>query len=125
VYDITRRDSFLHLTRWLEEAKQNGNPSMTIMLIGNKSDQEQRRAVSTKEGEEFAFKNGLVFLETSAKTAVNVEAVRTRIYDIIVSFLCLLIFARLYCLLCHVFYIPLRFRPFSSKRLICSDEFVS
>lgn len=77
VYDITRRDSFLHLTRWLEEAKQNGNPSMTIMLIGNKSDQEQRRAVSTKEGEEFALKNGLVFLETSAKTAVNVEAVRT------------------------------------------------
>ena len=76
VYDITRRDSFLHLTRWLEEAKQNGNPSMTIMLIGNKSDQEQRRAVSTKEGEEFAQKNGLVFLETSAKTAVNVEAVR-------------------------------------------------
>jgi Ras-related protein Rab-2A len=80
VYDITRRDSFLHLTRWLEEAKQNGNPSMTIMLIGNKSDQEQRRAVSTKEGEEFALKNGLVFLETSAKTAVNVEAVRTQIY---------------------------------------------
>ena len=50
---------------------------MTIMLIGNKSDQEQRRSVSTKEGEEFAQKNGLVFLETSAKTAVNVEAVRS------------------------------------------------
>ena len=75
VYDITRRDSFLHLTRWLEEAKQNGNPSMTIMLIGNKSDLDHRRAVSTKEGEEFAQKNGLVFLETSAKTASNVEAV--------------------------------------------------
>mmetsp|Transcript_2697 Transcript_2697/g.2827 ORF Transcript_2697/g.2827 Transcript_2697/m.2827 type:complete len:206 (-) Transcript_2697:201-818(-) len=74
VYDITRRDSFLHLTRWLEEAKQNGNPSMTIMLIGNKSDLEHRRAVSTKEGEEFALKNGLIFLETSAKTAANVEA---------------------------------------------------
>jgi Ras-related protein Rab-2A len=87
VYDITRRDSFLHLTRWLEEAKQNGNPSMTIMLIGNKSDQEQRRAVSTKEGEEFALKNGLVFLETSAKTAVNVEAVRVQIQSIIVSLL--------------------------------------
>jgi Ras-related protein Rab-2A len=78
VYDITRRDSFLHLTRWLEEAKQNGNPSMTIMLIGNKSDLEHRRAVSTKEGEEFALKNGLIFLETSAKTAANVEAVRLK-----------------------------------------------
>ena len=38
VYDITRRDTFTHLTRWLEEVRQNGNPDTTIMLIGNKSD---------------------------------------------------------------------------------------
>ncbi len=75
MYDITRRESFNHLTRWLEEARQNGNPNMTIMLIGNKSDLEQRRAVSTKEGELFAQENGLVFMETSAKTAANVEMV--------------------------------------------------
>lgn len=73
VYDITRRESFNHLTRWLEEARQNGNPNMTIMLIGNKNDLEHRRAVSVKEGEAFAAENGLVFLETSAKTAANVE----------------------------------------------------
>eukprot|EP01038_Epipyxis_sp_PR26KG_P007386 gene7386-10063_t len=73
VYDITRRESFNHLSRWLEEARQNGNPNMTIMLIGNKSDLEHRRAVSTKEGELFAQENGLVFLETSAKSAANVE----------------------------------------------------
>jgi Ras-related protein Rab-2A len=41
---------------------------MAIMLIGNKSDLEHRRAVSTKEGEQFAQENGLIFLETSAKT---------------------------------------------------------
>ncbi len=75
VYDITRRESFNHLSRWLEEARQNGNPNMTIMLIGNKSDLEHRRAVSTKEGEMFAQENGLVFLETSAKSAANVETV--------------------------------------------------
>lgn len=74
VYDITRRDSFLHLTRWLEEARQNGNPNMSVMLIGNKSDLEHRRAVSTKEGETFAQQHGLIFLETSAKTATNVES---------------------------------------------------
>lgn len=45
------------------------------MLIGNKSDLEHRRAVSTKEGELFAQENGLVFMETSAKTAANVETV--------------------------------------------------
>ena len=48
---------------------------MTIMLIGNKNDLEHRRAVSVKEGEAFAAENGLVFLETSAKTAANVETV--------------------------------------------------
>jgi Ras-related protein Rab-2A len=46
---------------------------MAIMLIGNKSDLEHRRAVSTEEGEQFAAENGLIFLETSAKTASNVE----------------------------------------------------
>ena len=75
VYDITRRESFSHLTRWLEEARQNGNPNMVVMLIGNKSDLEHRRAVSTQEGEAFAKEHGLIFLETSAKTAVNVEVV--------------------------------------------------
>lgn len=51
---------------------------MTIMLIGNKSDLEHRRAVSTQEGQLFAQENGLVFLETSAKSAANVETVRTK-----------------------------------------------
>ncbi|RHZ38569.1 hypothetical protein DYB31_008188 [Aphanomyces astaci] len=73
VYDITRRETFNHLTRWLEEARQNSNSNMAIMLIGNKSDLEHRRAVSYKEGEQFAKENGLIFLETSAKTAANVE----------------------------------------------------
>lgn len=43
------------------------------MLIGNKSDCEDRRQVSTEEGERFARENSLIFLETSAKTAHNVE----------------------------------------------------
>ena len=51
----------------------NGNKNMTIMLIGNKSDLENRRAVSYEEGKEFADKHGLIFLETSAKSAANVE----------------------------------------------------
>merc|ERR1712199_65665 len=38
VYDITRRDTFSHLTRWLEEVRQNGNPDIMVMLIGNKAD---------------------------------------------------------------------------------------
>uniref|UniRef100_A0A915DEL3 Ras-related protein Rab-2A n=1 Tax=Ditylenchus dipsaci TaxID=166011 RepID=A0A915DEL3_9BILA len=56
VYDITRRDTFNHLTSWLEDARQHSNSNMVIMLIGNKCDLEAR-----------------LFMETSAKTAANVE----------------------------------------------------
>eukprot|EP00877_Chromochloris_zofingiensis_P002886 jgi/Chrzof1/12599/Cz07g00150.t1 len=73
VYDITRRETFNHLASWLEDARQHANPNMTIMLIGNKSDLSHRRAVSTEEGEQFAKEHGLIFLETSARTAHNVE----------------------------------------------------
>jgi Ras-related protein Rab-2A len=45
VYDITRRETFQHLNRWLDEAKQNSNANMVIILIGNKKDLEHKRAV--------------------------------------------------------------------------------
>ena len=73
VYDITRRETFNSLASWLDDARQHANANMTIMLIGNKSDLTHRRAVTTEEGEAFAKEHGLVFMETSAKTAHNVE----------------------------------------------------
>lgn len=47
---------------------------MTIILVGNKKDLENEREVSYEEGAEFAKKNKLIFFETSAKTAENVDA---------------------------------------------------
>lgn len=46
---------------------------MVIMLIGNKCDLDSRREVKKEEGEAFAREHGLIFMETSAKTAANVE----------------------------------------------------
>lgn len=63
----------MNLAKWLEETRVNGNGQMTYILIGNKSDLESERAVSFEEGEKFARENDLIFLETSAKTAINVE----------------------------------------------------
>ena len=73
VYDVTKRTSFDNLVRWLEEMKENGYSKMQIILVGNKVDLEQEREVSFEEGSHFAQKNGLMFFETSAKTALNVE----------------------------------------------------
>lgn len=83
VYDITRRETFHHLTSWLEDARRHSNQTMTIMLIGNKGDLDSRRAVSYEEGEKFAKQHDLIFLETSAKNDENVEEAFIRTAKII------------------------------------------
>lgn len=42
VYDVTNRESFQNVHKWLEECREHGNPLMTIILIGNKVDLEDR-----------------------------------------------------------------------------------
>ena len=53
--------------------RDNAYSKMIILLVGNKSDLKFEREVSTVEGQEFADKHNLIFFETSAKTASNVE----------------------------------------------------
>jgi len=73
VYDITRRESFNNIVKWLEEVKEHCNTEVAVVLIGNKCDLEEERQVSYKEGETLANENNMLFLETSAKLAQNVE----------------------------------------------------
>jgi Ras-related protein Rab-11A len=74
VYDITKRVSFEHTQRWLEELKSHSDTNITIMLLGNKSDLGSLRQVPTEEAKEFSEKHGLFFLETSALDSTNVES---------------------------------------------------
>ena len=72
VYDITSRESFEYIPKWVKEIKQY-NESLSIMLIGNKIDDEEKRIVSFEEGKKFADDNNMQFFETSAKTGENVN----------------------------------------------------
>lgn len=87
VYDITKRQTFDHIPRWLEELRAHADKNIVIILIGNKSDLEDQRAVPTEDAKEFAQKEGLFFLETSALEATNVEeaflTVLTEIFNIV------------------------------------------
>lgn len=87
VYDITKRQTFDHIARWLEELRSHADNNIVIMLIGNKTDLETSRAVPTEDAKEFAEKEGLFFLETSALEATNVDTafhtVLTEIYGIV------------------------------------------
>ena len=72
VYDITRKDSFDSVEKWLSDLKNNGEEKMVIMAIGNKCDMVNERVISTEEGEAKAQRNNIAFLETSALNATNV-----------------------------------------------------
>ena len=58
VYDITRRDTFTHVSKWLDEVRANALKEIQIILIGNKKDLEDKRQVQTEEGQNLADKNG-------------------------------------------------------------------
>jgi GTPase SAR1 family protein len=74
VYDITNEKSFEHVENWLNEIDIHAAENVSIILVGNKSDLEEHRAVSRSRGEELAISHGIPFIETSAKTADNVAA---------------------------------------------------
>ena len=73
VYDITRKETFEHIRKWYDEVKLNGSKDICCILIGNKKDLEEQRQVKYEEGKRLAEENNLLFLETSAKTAENVQ----------------------------------------------------
>lgn len=79
VYDITKRQSFDHLSRWLDELRDHTDKNIVIMLVGNKSDLGTLRAVTLDDAKQFAQREGLFFMETSALEAINVETAFTTI----------------------------------------------
>ncbi|WJX54479.1 Ras-related protein RABA6a, variant 2 [Trifolium repens] len=75
VYDITRRSSYESVGRWLVELREFGGEDMVVILVGNKCDLGESREVEEEEGKEFAEREGLCFMETSALKNLNVEQV--------------------------------------------------
>jgi small GTP-binding protein len=73
VYDISRQVTFENVDVWLKELREHSQPDIVVMLVGNKSDQRNRRKVSTEDALALAEKNGLAFLETSALDGTGVD----------------------------------------------------
>jgi small GTP-binding protein len=72
VYDVTRQDSFEKVTDWIQEVRRF--VSVPLMIVGNKCDLVDKRQVATEAGKELAERQGLIFMETSAKANTNIEA---------------------------------------------------
>lgn len=75
VYDVANRASFLNTTKWVEDVRVERGTDVVICLVGNKTDLgNDKRQVSTEEGDEKARKDGLLFMECSAKAGYNVKS---------------------------------------------------
>lgn len=73
VYDITSMESFHRAKSWVKELQMQGSHDVVIALSGNKIDRQDDREVDAAEAKTYADDNGLFFIETSAKTNVNVR----------------------------------------------------
>ena len=73
LYDVTNRDSFKNLESWLIEIEKNAKEKVLKILIGNKCDLTDDREITSDEGKAFALRNGMEFMETSAKMNTNVS----------------------------------------------------
>ena len=73
VYDITNQDTFGRAKVWVKELQRQASPNIVIAIAGNKADLAAKRAVEFEEAKSYAEENGLLFMESSAKTAMNVN----------------------------------------------------
>ena len=74
VYDKTNRESFKHIGDWLERVKLYSEPHI-ILLIGNKSDLLEEETIPKTEAGDYAFENGLMFIETNTKDVNSIDQI--------------------------------------------------
>ncbi|KAI9252583.1 GTP-binding protein Ryh1 [Helicostylum pulchrum] len=79
VYDITNRNSFSNTSKWIDDVRAERGTDVIIVLVGNKTDLNDKRQVTVDEGEKKAKEYNIMFIETSAKVGYNVKALFRKI----------------------------------------------
>ena len=73
VYDVTEMETFNNVKQWLHEIDRYASEGVNKLLVGNKADLTTKKQVDYSSAKEFADSLSIPFLETSAKSATNVE----------------------------------------------------
>ncbi|KAJ8096890.1 ras family-domain-containing protein [Lipomyces tetrasporus] len=79
VYDVTNRNSFINTSKWIDDVRAERGNDVIIVLVGNKTDLNDKRQVTSEEGEKKAKEFKVMFIETSAKAGHNVKTLFRRI----------------------------------------------
>ena len=72
VFDITSRQSFQSVDKWIEDAKNLRDDDVLLILAGNKADLSDQRQVTTQEAQEYATKRNIMYFEVSARQGTNI-----------------------------------------------------
>ena len=83
VYDITNRESFHSIDTWLSDVREYANPNLKALVLGNKTDVQDKRLVLKKEGEQFSERKECFFKEVSSK--LNQEACVNRAITVLLN----------------------------------------
>lgn len=73
LYDVTAVSSFNNVRAWLSDVQEHAQSEVIVMLVGNKVDKSNERVVTREMGEKLANEYDVSYVETSAKTGLNVE----------------------------------------------------
>ncbi|WFD23105.1 GTP-binding protein [Malassezia equina] len=73
VFDVTDEKSFQNIRNWYRDVQQHASEGACKILVGNKCDWEEKRAVTKEQGEQLAEELGMQYIETSAKANTNVD----------------------------------------------------
>jgi Ras-related protein Rab-1A len=84
VYDITHKDSFIHVTDWINEARRYIDADTPLIIVGNKSDRTDR-SVYIDELEKLAKANNTLFVECSARSSDNIDKVFNDIAKLLIK----------------------------------------
>ena len=75
MYDITNKESFLKVEKWLQELYNLTRDDIRVLLVGCKTDLAKDRVVSFAEGDNLARQYKILFLECSAKNRKNINQI--------------------------------------------------
>ncbi len=81
VFDLTREQTYIETRKWLTEIRQFSNQNIPFVFLGNKLDllEDVGEVIDREEARAFAEKEGSIYVETSAKTGINVDEAFTEL----------------------------------------------
>ena len=79
MFDVTNKESFESIDRWISDIKEVGENDKVIIFIGNKIDATDQREINKKDAKERANKYNIKYIESSCLNGLNLYEILNEI----------------------------------------------